>query len=229
MIITEKNSPWREKFYVCFKLNKFLQMLLFFLDFGRLIIQHQHNDSFSCRPELVFIPLQKTMDTTTKRHSQKQTASSDHTRITSFKWDPSVRSILPPLYLRQGLTQKHMDAIYLVSHHLFEQKKYREACPLFEMMTFLDCYDKRAWLGSAACFEAMKEYPVAAGCYKCAALLDESDPMPFFRSFNCYLGYNDKAQATSALEAAIEIAGKQEGLYSSLKEQAIKLKEVLLK
>ena len=96
-------------------------------------------------------------------------------------------------------------------------------------MAFLDNGDRRGWIGAAACLEATKQYNAAIGCYGCAAVLDQSDPMPLLRSFNCYLENNDKEKALTALEAAIEVANKQEGLYANLKEQAQKIKEVLLK
>ncbi len=146
----------------------------------------------------------------------------------TLRWDPHLRSLLPPFYLKHGLGEKHMEAVYLVCHHLYAQRKYEEAYPLFQMMAFLDCYDKRAWLGVAACAEAMKLFSKAAGCYQIVAILDESDPISLLRSFNCYLECKKEKEAMMMLETALHRAEEQKERYSHLNDQIIKLKENLL-
>lgn len=168
------------------------------------------------------------MQNLVEKNPRTSTPSDDNKPTKQFKLDPNIRLDGTPLYLLKGLTEKNIEALYLLAHHLYEEGRYEEACPFFQLMAFLNNQDKRAWLGAAACLEAKKEYKAAIGCYGCAAVLDETDPMPFFRSFNCHLENNDQKKAITALEAAIEIANKEEGRYADLKEQAKKIKEALL-
>ena len=147
--------------------------------------------------------------------------------------DSTTRSLLPidtrPIYLQRGLTKKNMEALYLMAFKLYEAQKVEEALLCFKLMTLLDWSDKRAWLGSAACFERIKNYTAAIGCYKAATLADNHDPMPLFRAFHCYLEIQDKENALKALETAIQVAERQADLYSDLKKQAENIKKALLK
>ena len=146
--------------------------------------------------------------------------------------DSTPRSFLPvdtrPIYLQRGLTKKNMDALYLMAFKLYEAKKAEEALHCFKLMTLLDWCDKRAWLGCAACFERIKNYTAAIGCYKAATIADNHDPMPLLRTFHCYLEIQDKENALKALETAIQVAERQADLYSDLKKQAENIKKALL-
>lgn len=171
------------------------------------------------------------MITTTEKNGQKQTSSKKIEQLVlQESLNNSLESLdLRPLYIRRGLTEKNMHDIYVMGFGLYESQKFNEALLCFKLMTLLNWSDKKAWLGSAACLEVTKQYSSAIVCYTAAAMTDPDDPMPLLRSFRCYLENHDTKNALVALDAAIEAAEKQSDLYSDLKDQAIKLKEILLK
>jgi len=168
------------------------------------------------------------MPTITAKKTHSQTSSN----ITSSRdsLNPTLPAIdIRPIYIQRGLTKKNMRDIYLMGLRLYEAQKFNEAFLCFHLMTLLDWGDKKAWLGSAACLEVLKEYPMAILCYMTTVLIDSNDPMPLLRCFHCYLQNHDQKNALALLENAIKVADKNPDLYSALKEEAIKLKELLLR
>ena len=134
-----------------------------------------------------------------------------------------------PIYLKQGLTKKHIEALYMKAFRLYETGKVTDALTYFHLMLLLNSNDKRAWLGCAACFEIMKQYDPAIHCYLYASFVDRNDPMSLFRAFHCYLEINEKNYALQALEMAIQIADENNELYGELKKQALNIKNILIK
>ena len=168
------------------------------------------------------------MKTTHKKNQSSRSASNIMTPL-EFATSSSLPFDLRPTYLKKGLTETNMEALYITAYNLYESEKISHALPYFKLMALLNPYDKRGWLGCGACFEIIKSFTSAISCYKAAAITDINDPMPLFRIFHCCLEINDKKNALKSLEAAIKAAEKQPGLFSKLKEQAINIRNILVK
>jgi len=131
------------------------------------------------------------------------------------------------MYIKKGLTKGNLEALYIMAFRLYEAERTLDALHCFKLMALLNALDKRAWFGCAACFEILKRYGAAIGCYEAASAIDINDLIPLLRIFHCYLESNQKNQALLALDNAIEAAEKHGHLYSELKEHAINMKNIL--
>ncbi len=131
-----------------------------------------------------------------------------------------------PLYLTRGLTNQDLDALYVIAYNLYAEKKYQAALQIFQGMLFYNHFDKRGWLGTAACLQMLKRYQDAILSYSYVSLLDSEDLLSLFHSIECYIALERYADADSALEVLISLAGKN-SKFAHLKDWAVKLKEFL--
>ena len=149
----------------------------------------------------------------------------------AIKMDETFKALLTkgvPLYVTRGLAKQDLDALYVTAYNLYSDKKYKEALPIFEAMTFYNHFDKRGWLGSAACCQVLCRYEDALSCYSSVALLDGNDPLPLFHSVECYFALKKYPEALSALEAVLLLT-KKNPEFAHLKNWATKMKETLQK
>lgn len=133
-----------------------------------------------------------------------------------------------PLYITRGVAKQDLDALYLIAYNLYSEKKYQEAAQIFETITFYNHFDRRGWIGTAACYQMLGHYDDAIQCYSSASLIDIEDPMPIFHSVECYVALNRYAEALSALEAILTLT-KDKSEFASLKNWATQMKETLQK
>lgn len=131
-----------------------------------------------------------------------------------------------PLYLSRGLNKQHLDTLYVIAYNLYAEKKYQKALQIFQIMSFYNHFDKRAWLGNAACFQMLKRYEEAISSYSYVALIDNKDPLPLFHSVECYSLLGKYPEANAALEVLMSMV-EEDPQFVSLKNWGIKMREVL--
>lgn len=105
-----------------------------------------------------------------------------------------------PLYVSYGLTKQHLEALYETGYNLYAEKKYIKALGVFSNMTLLNHFDKRGWMGSAACHQLLQQYEDAITSYSYASRIDIQDPLPIFRTIECYIALKKYDEILSALE-----------------------------
>jgi len=132
-----------------------------------------------------------------------------------------------PLSITLGvLTKKDFDVLYATAYNLYAEKKYPRALANFSFMTIYDHFDKRGWIGSAACWQVLKNYKNALNCYSKASALDIKDPLPIFHSVECYIILKMYSEARSALKV-VEPLIKNNPEFASFQRGAAKMKEFL--
>lgn len=131
-----------------------------------------------------------------------------------------------PLYLSRGLSEQDLDAVYVMGYDLYSEKKYKKALRIFQTIAFYNHFDKRGWMGSAACYQLLGRYRKAISCYAYASLIDSQDPVPVFHAIECYIALNSNEEARSALEALLLLTEKRPE-FDELKNWATRMKEVL--
>lgn len=157
------------------------------------------------------------------KHAQNKIKSSDRNIRETFK--PLVTNGVP-LYLSRGVNKEDLDALYVMAYNLYSEKKYQKALQIFQTIAFYNHFDKRGWIGSAACCQLLGRYRRAASCYAYASLIDGEDPAPFFHAIECYIALRSYDEARSALESVLLLAEKKPN-FARLKNWATKIKEVL--
>ena len=133
-----------------------------------------------------------------------------------------------PLYLTRGLIKKDLDALYLLAYNLYSEKKYQKAAQIFEAIAFYNHFDRRGWIGTAACYQMLGRYNNAIMSYSFASLIDIQDPLPIFHSIECYVALKRYSEALSALDALLTLT-KNNSEFANLKNWANQMKENLQK
>lgn len=133
-----------------------------------------------------------------------------------------------PLYITRGLTKQDLDALYIIAYNLYSEGKYQKAVQVFETMTFYNHFDKRGWIGTAACYQVLGRYNDAILCYSFASLIDVQDPLPVFHSIECYVALKRYSEALAALDAILLLTDKN-AEFANFKNWAMKMKETLQK
>tara|TARA_B100001248_G_scaffold241598_1_gene208388 strand:- start:61470 stop:61970 length:501 start_codon:yes stop_codon:yes gene_type:complete len=149
-------------------------------------------------------------------------SSKPHKVITEKEYQALVEKVLNESYTFrevQGISDESMDAIYSIAYSLYQNSKYEDAHKVFQFLCFYDHYEKRYWLGLAACRQMLKEYEGAVDAYGFAAFLDTDDPKIPLYAADCLLASGDKERAQHALESVVEFAGNKKD-HKSLKERA---------
>lgn len=132
-----------------------------------------------------------------------------------------------PLYLLRGVSKQDLDALYVMAYNLYSEKKYQRAFQIFQAIALYNHFDKRGWMGSAACCQLLGNYRAAVSCYAYASLIDAEDPVPLFHAIECYIALKSYDEAHSALGAMLLLAEKN-SKFAQLKNWATKMKEALL-
>jgi type III secretion system low calcium response chaperone LcrH/SycD len=130
-----------------------------------------------------------------------------------------------PLYLSKGWSEKDINALYIVAYNLYSEQKYREALDVFNSIAFYNHFDKRGWIGSAACFQLLHYYEDAITCYITASLIDIEDPLPLFHAAECYSALKKYSEAILSLDAVLVLPNNPS--VAKFKTWATKMKEAL--
>ena len=124
----------------------------------------------------------------------------------------------------RGFTADEMDAVYLLAHNAYQQRKYEDARRLFHFLAENDHTESRYWMGLAACLQLIGDHQQAVAAYGMTALLDATNPEPPLRACECYLALRDLAAARKALDAVAlvcETTGGEQVHAATLKRAAL--------
>ncbi len=127
-----------------------------------------------------------------------------------------------------NLTPQSMEVIYMVAYNQYNAGRYDEAEKLFQLLSVLNHFDKRFWIGLGSSREMQKKYAEAVKAYSYLAVLDLRDPLPPLLSAKCFLGAGQVKDAESALQATIFNAGDKPQ-HAEMKLQAENLLQLLTK
>ncbi|HCG9610098.1 TPA: SycD/LcrH family type III secretion system chaperone VcrH [Vibrio parahaemolyticus] len=130
-------------------------------------------------------------------------------------------------FLEEGGTLKMLhdvsadtiEHIYAVGYNFFQSGKIEQAAKVFQLLSMLDHYQARFFIGLGAARQELGEYLQAIDAYSYAALVDINDPRPPFHSAECHLKLEQLTEAESGLYSAKEMsAGKSQ--YADLHQRA---------
>ncbi|HGS5289922.1 TPA: SycD/LcrH family type III secretion system chaperone VcrH [Vibrio parahaemolyticus] len=130
-------------------------------------------------------------------------------------------------FLEEGGTLKMLhdvsadtiEHIYAVGYNFFQSGKIEQAAKVFQLLSILDHYQARFFIGLGAARQELGEYLQAIDAYSYAALVDINDPRPPFHSAECHLKLEQLTEAESGFYSAKEMsAGKSQ--YADLHQRA---------
>lgn len=96
-----------------------------------------------------------------------------------------------------------LEALYGIGFELYRNGKHEDAKDVFRFLTLANSFERKHWLGLAACYQLRKEYLEAIECYSIAAVQDPSDPYAHLHAAECFFHLADYIKAKEALESAI--------------------------
>ncbi|ENJ2789502.1 TPA: SycD/LcrH family type III secretion system chaperone VcrH [Vibrio parahaemolyticus] len=130
-------------------------------------------------------------------------------------------------FLEEGGTLKMLhdvsadtiEHIYAVGYNFFQSGKIEQAAKVFQLLSMLDHYQARFFIGLGAARQELGEYLQAIDAYSYAALVDINDPRPPFHSAECHMKLEQLTEAESGFYSAKEMsAGKSQ--YADLHQRA---------
>ncbi|MCR9964708.1 SycD/LcrH family type III secretion system chaperone VcrH [Vibrio antiquarius] len=123
------------------------------------------------------------------------------------------------LKMLHDVSQDTIEHIYAVGYNFFQSGKIEQAAKVFQLLSMLDHYQARFFIGLGAARQELGEYLQAIDAYSYAALVDVNDPRPPFHSAECHLKLEQLTEAESGFYSAKEMsAGKSQ--YAGLHERA---------
>ncbi|EIE5866442.1 SycD/LcrH family type III secretion system chaperone VcrH [Vibrio sp. 1159] len=123
------------------------------------------------------------------------------------------------LKMLHDVSQDTIEHIYAVGYNFFQSGKIEQAAKVFQLLSMLDHYQARFFIGLGAARQELGEYLQAIDAYSYAALVDVNDPRPPFHSAECHLKLEQLTEAESGFYSAKEMsAGKSQ--YADLHECA---------
>ncbi|MEN2269112.1 SycD/LcrH family type III secretion system chaperone VcrH [Vibrio diabolicus] len=123
------------------------------------------------------------------------------------------------LKMLHDVSQDTIEHIYAVGYNFFQSGKIEQAAKVFQLLSMLDHYQARFFIGLGAARQELGEYLQAIDAYSYAALVDVNDPRPPFHSAECHLKLEQLTEAESGFHSAKEMsAGKSQ--YTDLHERA---------
>lgn len=113
-----------------------------------------------------------------------------------------VKSPLPTL------SEESLDSLYATAYELYRNGRHEDAKRFFRFLTIADTFDRRFWMGLAACYHMLKDYSAAIECYSVAAVQNPDDPFVHRYAADCFFLKGDVVQALKTLDSAITAAKK---------------------
>ncbi|EGQ8136479.1 SycD/LcrH family type III secretion system chaperone VcrH [Vibrio parahaemolyticus] len=130
-------------------------------------------------------------------------------------------------FLEEGGTLKMLhdvsadtiEHIYAVGYNFFQSGKIEQAAKVFQLLSMLDHYQARFFIGLGAARQELGEYLQAIDAYSYAALVDINDPRPPFHSAECHLKLEQLTEAESGFYSAKEMSASK-SQYADLHQRA---------
>jgi type III secretion system low calcium response chaperone LcrH/SycD len=115
----------------------------------------------------------------------------------------------------KNFSTESLEALYGIAYELYRNGKYQEAQDVFRFLTLANSFERKYWIGLAACHQMQKHYTDAIECYSIAAIQDPSDPYAHLHAAECFFHLGNHAKALEALESA-KITAKDTPLMPKL-------------
>lgn len=132
-----------------------------------------------------------------------------------------------PFYKVRQISLEQLNQYYTTAYNLYTAGKYEQAKNIFIFLAFHCPGEKKSLVGLAASCQMLKQYPQAISTYNHVKMIDPSDPVPSFHSFNCYMELKKYSEALASLGSVI-LRSLNKPEYADLKEQAENRKMALL-
>lgn len=120
--------------------------------------------------------------------------------------------------LSSKLSPEALDVAYANAYQLYQHGKYEKAKHFFHFLTIANTYERKYWMGLAASYQMLKNYPKALECYSIAALQDANDPYVHLHAADCFTALGQQTESQKALGSA-EKAAEQDEKYKELLSQ----------
>lgn len=127
-----------------------------------------------------------------------------------------------------GLTDAMAEGIYSQAYRLYNAGNFRDAIQIFRMLMMVNTNEPKFAMGLAACLHMLKEYKNAADVYAILAVIDATNPVPFYHASDCFIHMKDNRSALIMLKMAVKWAGDKPE-YRILKDRALLMIEGLEK
>jgi type III secretion system low calcium response chaperone LcrH/SycD len=108
------------------------------------------------------------------------------------------------------ISPESYETLYATAYELYKNGKYEVAKSFFRFLTLTDSFERKNWMGLAACYQMLKLYEEAIECYSAAAVQDPSDPYVHWHAADCYFHLDNLVKAKAALDSAIITANADE-------------------
>lgn len=118
---------------------------------------------------------------------------------------------------------------YVVGHSLCMEKMHAEASHIFYFLTVLNPLVKDYWMASGISERESRKFENALKAFAMAALIDNSDPVVYLASAECYIATKDALNAQAELEEAktvIRHAGTNEKWRSHVEKIASEINKL---
>lgn len=125
----------------------------------------------------------------------------------------------------RGLTAKEYEAMFLVGHTLYGQKRYEDAEQVFAFLVMNNPYDRRFAQALGSAKQMLGQFADAIGYYSIASMFEMTDPVPTFHTAECLAALGKPEDAMDALGFVIKHAQKPE--HEKLKQRAQAMLEIL--
>lgn len=112
-------------------------------------------------------------------------------------------------------SEESLSVLYSMAYELYRNGKYQDAKGFFRFLTLANSFERKHWMGLAACYQMLKCYSEAIECYSVAALQNASDPYVHWHVADCFFHSGKFIEAVHALDSAIVVA-KENNIYSTL-------------
>jgi type III secretion system low calcium response chaperone LcrH/SycD len=116
----------------------------------------------------------------------------------------------------RGVGAAQLETLYAQAFGFYQAGRLEDALTMFKGLAALDHYDARAFLGVAACYQALERYQEALPAYAYGAMLAPHDPRFCLHAAECQQHLGDLVSARSGYEHAQVLAesGEHGGLAS---------------
>lgn len=125
----------------------------------------------------------------------------------------------------RGLTAKEYEAMFLVGHTLYGQKKYQDAEQVFAFLVMNNPYERRFAQALGSAKQMLGQYADAIGYYAIASMMEMTDPVPTFHTAECLAALGKRDDAKDALEIVVKHCQRPQ--HAQLKQRASAMLEIL--
>jgi len=124
-----------------------------------------------------------------------------------------------PLGQVLGITEIQLAEVYRFAYSEFHAGHYEIAAELFKAILKLNPMAPEIGTCLGVCFHRLGKYEQAIIAYMNSAVLEETNPMPYFYAYDCYQRLNQPYAAFLMISSALARAANQPQ-YAELKEKA---------